>query len=130
MVHIPTDVLATIMAVGAFIVPIFTSLLKREHWNNQVKQLIAAVLSFGVAAVVIAVKDPSIFGLGYVTAATVAFSAATAFYSAFFKGSTFESALAAFPPAAKSKPVVTATRVPPPSPGVAPTATPAAPPPS
>lgn len=86
---------ALITAIGGFVVPPVVSLLKQQSWSAQVKQLIAMACSGAVAAVAIALTAPHDFGLGFVTLAGLVFAGSQLAY-AFFKGSSFESALARF----------------------------------
>lgn len=88
------QVIATITAIGSLVVPPVVSLLKRENWNPQVKQLIAGVLSLGVAAAGIAIVEPADFGLSLVTLGGLIYAGSQIVYGAYFKNSTVESALA------------------------------------
>ena len=89
--------IALITAIGAVIVVPVTGFLKKETWSAHVKQAIAMVISLGVSAVAIAIKDPSAFGLGFVQLGALIFAGSQIFY-AFFKGSSLEKQLARYSP--------------------------------
>lgn len=83
-----------ITAIGSLVVPPVVSLLKRENWSAEVKQLIAGVLSLGVAAAAIAIVEPADFGLPLLTLGGLIYAGSQFVYGAYFKNSTVETTLA------------------------------------
>ncbi len=98
---------ALIVAIGGFLVPPLTSVVKREKWSAQVKQLVAAVLSVAVAGTAIEITDPAAFGLGFAALAGLVYTGSQAAY-ALFRGSAVETALASIG-SKSAKPVASST---------------------
>ncbi len=86
---------AIIAGIGGLVVPPIVSLLKRISWPAQVKQLLAAVRSLGVAAVALAITAPSDFALPFLQLGALVYAATQVAYGAFFQGSTLDTVLTA-----------------------------------
>jgi hypothetical protein len=78
---------AIILAIGSLVVPPLVSLLKREKWPTQVKQLIAAALSLAISAAAIALVARHDFGLPFVSMASLVYVGSQIIYGAYFKSS-------------------------------------------
>lgn len=93
MTELTAQTIAAITTIGALVVPPIVSLLKKENWNPAVKQLIAGVLSLGVAAAGIALTAPSDFALPLLTLGALVYAGSQVIYGAFFQGSSVETLL-------------------------------------
>lgn len=82
------QVIAIITTIGALVVPPVVSLLKRTHWSAQIKQLVAGVLSFAIAAIAIYIVAPKDFGLPLVNLTGLVYAGSQIIYGAYFRGST------------------------------------------
>ncbi len=100
------QIVALITAIGGLVGPPVGSLLKRGNWSAQLKQLIAGVVSAGVAAGAIAIVNPNDFGLPFVSLAGLVYAGSQVVYGAYFKGSTVEVMLASVGSKKAPKPVV------------------------
>jgi hypothetical protein len=85
---------ATIAAIGAAVVPLVTSFLKRQTWSAQSKQLLAGLVSLVVAVAGVAITTRNWSALNLTELATLCFTGATAVYGTYFRGSVVETKLA------------------------------------
>lgn len=93
MTDLTPAVVALITTIGALVVPPVVSLLKRESWPNQIKQLVAGVLSLGIAAAAIAIVAPADFALPLLTLGGLIYAGSQVIYGAYFSNSTLETLL-------------------------------------
>lgn len=84
---------AIIVTIGSLVVPPVTSLLKKEQWSAQLKQLIAGVLSIAVAVAGIALTAPNDFGLPLVSLGGLVYAGSQIIYGAYFKNSVLDNKL-------------------------------------
>ena len=92
---ISAQLVGLVSLIGGFVVPPVTSFFKKQNWAVPVKQILAALVSFAVAAVALYITTPSIFNrdLAYVTA--IIFGLSQPIYTAFYKGSSLDKVLTA-----------------------------------
>lgn len=84
-----------VAALSALMVP-FVSLLKKEHWPNQVKFLISIVLALAISVVVVVVKFHVHTLAGFIPNAGLALGTMQLVYQMYFKGSEWDETLTAF----------------------------------
>jgi hypothetical protein len=88
-----TQTTSIIVAIGALVVPPIVSLLKHVTWSAQVKQLIAGVLSLGIAALGLWLVDPKDFGLPFAELGGLVYAGSQIIYGAYFKNSSVDTIL-------------------------------------
>jgi hypothetical protein len=94
---------ATITAIGAAVVPLAVSFLKRENWSASLKQLVAGAVSLVVAVVGIALSTRNWSAVNLTSLAALAYGGSQIIYSTYFRGSVVETKLASM---GNKKPVV------------------------
>lgn len=87
---------ATITAIGAAVVPLVVSFLKREKWSASLKQLIAGAVSLVVAVAGIALSTRNWSAVNLTSLAALSFAGATLVYGTYFRGSVVETRLSSF----------------------------------
>ncbi len=88
------SLISIITGIGAMVVPLLTSLLKKITWSPQIKQLIAGLISFVVALVAIIIESPhGIFGVPLAQTFALIYTASQFVYGMYFKGSTVDTIL-------------------------------------
>lgn len=85
----------TISAIGAAVVPLAVSFIKREKWSAQVKQLVAGACSVVVAVVGVVATTHNFNSLNLAQLATMAFAGSQVVYGTYFRGSIVETKLTA-----------------------------------
>ncbi len=93
MPHLSTQLVTIITALGGLVVPPIVSLLKKESWSAQVKQLIAGLVSLLIAAVAVYFVAPSDFGLPFASLAGLVYAGSQVVYGGWFKNSAVDVAL-------------------------------------
>jgi hypothetical protein len=88
--------IALIVLIGGWIATPLTSLLKREKWPSQIKQLICMVVSAAVAVVAVEIDQPKLLtGQNVADLAALIFGWATLTYGWVFKGTPVDNKLTA-----------------------------------
>ncbi len=88
------SLISIITGIGAMVVPLLTSLIKKITWSPQVKQLIAGFISLVVAVVAILIENPKgLFGVPLVQTFAMIYTASQFVYGLYFKGSTVDTIL-------------------------------------
>lgn len=103
MTVLTPQLVALVAVIGGVVTPPVVSLLKRSGWSAQLKQLIAAVVSFAVALVALYVSDRAVFGLGYASLGSIVFLASQLAYAG-FRGSALDRTLTALPRSKRKSP--------------------------
>lgn len=102
---------ASISAVGSVVVPPLVSLLKREKWSAQVKQLIAFAIAAIVTVAGLLIAGASFSTTNIASLVALIFTGSQVAYGAYFRGSAVETALSAV--GSKAKTVASAPVSPP-----------------
>jgi uncharacterized membrane protein len=105
--------LAVIAAIGAAIIPLVVSFLKQEHWPTWIKQAIALVASFAVAAAGIALTVTDWSAINIATLVGLAYTGSQVVYQTYFRDSALETALTSIFDALKTNTTGTVNTSPP-----------------